>query len=610
MAVYLTTIYLYNDFVSSISRGNHLSRAEALYGKHDVTVHETSSTDFVKSKPYEAPKASKIGSVLLTGIPHQQLPFSNAVTVATNILLALFALDLIFRGPVLYPATSLKFSRLGYVDTTSAKVLFRESDRQQLPIYAYYRANESTVWHLADKIYYLGEASDYTYPLTFSPLQPQTSYTYTLSNGLNGTFTTAPDSNSLAGGSLTFLTSSCIKANFPYNPLSHGLDIHGFEHLSRVLGLLRKKAQFMLFLGDFIYVDVPLRLASAVAHYRAEYRRVYASPSWSLPHLFSLSWLHTLDDHEIANDWARGNSTPPFPAARDPFQHYHVSVNPPLPPDAPRGNSEATYFQFSRGPASFFMLETRAYRTQPVNITASSTAREQSSNATILGAAELSSLLRFLHTAEPKHIHWKIIASSVPFTKNWRFGSTDTWAGFPAERARVLEAMHHAEHHLGVRVIILSGDRHEFGAVRYPYHSSTPSSPPAPAPPQHHSAEPPFLSFSADQDFLLASSNTKSGPHEFSVGPLSMFYLPYPFRTFKQTDDEDVAIKYIPEGNSKVGVVDIEGVEGDDVRSLLRYSLYIDGQLKWEYLLASPAPDYLSLKHRQTGLGARLLWGD
>ena len=43
--------------------------------------------------------------------------------------------------------------------------------------------------------------------------------------------------------------------------------------------------------------------------------------------------------------------------------------------------------------------------------------------------------------------------------------------------------------------------------------------------------------------------------HEFSTSPLSMFYLP--FRTYGEMDDEDVCIKYLPDGNSKFGAVEI-----------------------------------------------------
>jgi alkaline phosphatase D len=545
--------------------------------KHDELAHETTNTDLESPAAYEEPKTSKLRNVLITGLPHPRLrPWSYA-TIAINVLLTLFTLDLVFRAPALYSASHLRFSRVGFVDDKSAKILFREPDTNQLPVYASYRAQDSTSWITADKIYYLDEETDYTYPISLTHLRPATTYTYALSNNLSGNFTTSSAPGTPAAASLTFVTSSCIKANFPYNPLNHALNIPGFKHLSKVLTSLPSPAQFMLFLGDFIYVDVPLRLSSTASHYRAEYRRVYASPSWSLPRLTSLPWLHTLDDHEIANDWSGGNSTPPYPSAHDPFQHYHVSVNPPIPPHSHESDSKITYFQFASGPASFFMLDTRAYRTPPDPINPSNP------NATILGPTQLQSLLLFLRTPEPGHIHWKILASSVPFTKNWRFGNADTWGGFPAERAKVLEAMHFAERRLGVRVVILSGDRHEFGAIRFPH-----PQPSSPSPPAHQ---------------MVPEPKSQSGPHEFSVGPLSMFYLP--FRTFHQVDDEDVTVKYVPDGNSKIGVVHIEALEGDRVRSLMRYSLWIDGTVRWEYVLSSPAEEFWD----RTGISGGVLGG-
>ncbi|KAI9876891.1 MAG: hypothetical protein M1823_007194 [Watsoniomyces obsoletus] len=210
----------------------------------------------------------------------------------------------------------------------------------------------------------------------------------------------------------------------------------------------------------------------------------------------------------------------------------------------------------------------------------------------MLGEVQLRSLLEYLSTPEPHYIHWKIVASSVPFTKNWRFGTADSWGGYLHERSIILGAMHKAERDLGVRVVVLSGDRHEFAALRFP---------------------PPIINFprtsaNATNSYDVVYDRTAaSGPHEFSVGPLSMFYLP--FRTFKQVDDEDVAIKYIPDGNSKLGAVEIKNLEGrGEQRSIMKYSLWIDGKVEWEYTLTSPAPAYNAEKDRswQRGYG---LWG-
>lgn len=599
------------------------------FGRHRPTLHEAFPRLFPHPEPEDEDEAGvetedpedhaepafyedekSFFKIFVFGIPKWKDPQYSYITIGVNILLALFTIDLVFRGPLLYPSTDLTFSRLGYVDSTSAKVLIRDPDPAQLPIYVYLSPADKATWTTTDTIYYLGDDTDFTYPITFTGLQPMKKYIYSLSNDLSGTFTTTAAPYSEAAKSLTFLTSSCIKANFPYKAKAHALSIHGFQYLSKVIQSLPSPPSFMLFLGDFIYVDVPLRLSSSLRHYRSEYRRVYASPSWSLPGLNTIPWLHTLDDHEIANDWSGGNDTDPFPAASDPFIQYHVSVNPPVPKGSATGpETNTTYFQFSNGPASFFMLDTRRYRTDPEPIPSKSKSffglsRESEepvaegpvTNHSMLGSVQLGSLLQYLSTPEPPHVHWKIIASSVPFTKNWRFGTPDTWGGFLQERSKILAAMHKAERELGVRVVILSGDRHEFAAIRFPPPIAD-FSPTTRLPSQDQNK---IKEAQGQQNRLLSTQSTtttvydrteSSGPHEFSVGPLSMFYLP--FRTFKQIDEEDVAIKYLPDGNSKVGLVEINPLMGEvhKKKSMLKYSLYVDGKLQWEYSLTSPATD-------------------
>lgn len=511
-----------------------------------------------------------IWRTLLLGIPDWKEWEFSYITIAVNVILTLLSLDLVYRGPLLHDGRELAFTRVGYVDEATAKILVREPDLSKLPLYVYIKVTDQPQWTFADTIFDIDEETDFTRPIVFTDLKADTAYMFSLSNDLRGQFITAPPRGSPEAKSLTFLTSSCIKANFPYQLFSNSLSIHGLKHLSRVSKALRAPASFMLFLGDFIYVDVPLRLGSTVEHYRSEYRRVYKSPSWRLPGI-DMPWLHTLDDHEIANDWAGGNVTAPFPAAADPFLHYHVSVNPPFPPKISDGHqSNTTYFQFTQGPASFFMLDTRRYRTQPEihsegvfgtakPLYGSSASQKQRPimAPSMLGESQLNDLIAFLTTPEPAGVSWKFVASSVPFTQNWKVGTSDTWGGFLAERETILKAMHFAEASLGVRVVVLSGDRHEFAAIRFPSQQ--------------------------------AADHNLSGPHEFSVGPLSMFYLP--FRTFKQSSDSDIALAYMPDGNSKIGQIEIFPTNKDIVpesRSTLRYTLWIDGRKSWSYELHSP----------------------
>lgn len=506
---------------------------------------------------------------LLTGLPSNRSRVLTWTTVLINAILALLTLDFLVRGFYVYPTAGVAFSRIGYVSPTTANLLFREPDPAQLPVVISYQeaSQASQKWIKEGTVYQLDNTTDFTAAVTLKNLKPSTHYRYSLSNNKTGTFVTAARPGSSAAHRLSFVTSSCLKPNFPYNIMSHPLRVPGIELMTETLGKLPSllKPAFMLFLGDFVYIDVPLRFGSSISHYRSEYRRIYSSPSWSASspdgRAIDLPWIHTLDDHEIENDWSKGNKTAPYPAAADPFIHYHVRANPPIPTKPFAHPDNVTYFSFVNGPASFFMLDTRTYRSEP-----------SLENSTILGSAQLQSLLAYLSTPEQPGVKWKIVASSVPFTKNWHIGTTDTWGGFLNERRTVFEAMWRAERELGVRIVLLSGDRHEFGATRFPD---------------------PSLNLSPAD---LQPDTAGLGLHEFSVGPLSMFYLPV--RTYRQTDSEDVAVKYAPDGNSKFGLIDIaDGVDEPDptasgavpVRSsVLTYSLYVDGDVVWQYRLSVP----------------------
>ncbi|KAG0646668.1 hypothetical protein D0Z07_7393 [Hyphodiscus hymeniophilus] len=463
----------------------------------------------------------KIWRTILTGLPSPTSALLSLATLLLNIGLVLMVTDFLYRAKTLHPSHDLSFARLGYVSPTEASLLIRETHPSQLPIFVSYRvvepaaSYEDDAWLSAGTVHTLGNDTDYTAAVTFPvPNYPDRTYQWATSNNHTGFFKVPPKPGQVSSTGFTFLTSSCIKPRFPYNPFDHALSVSGFRHMANVIKAIPGGAQFMLFLGDFIYIDVPKRFGSTVEDYRREYRQVYASPDWPAVGQ-NLSWIHVLDDHEIANDWD-SNTTGLYNAAVDP------------------------------GPASFFMLDTRTYRSKndlPGNATTKS----------MLGPEQLEDLLAFLTRPEPRGVKWKIIASSVPFTKNWRVNGKDTWAGYPRERQVILESMWDVGLRGGVGVVILSGDRHEFAATAFP---------------------PP----------LGGKWPVSATVNEFSTSPLSQFYLPIP--TYKQTDDEDIMVKYIPTGNSKVGAITIENTSSD--QSILKFRLYVDGVEAWSSVLLSP----------------------
>jgi len=193
------------------------------------------------------------------------------------------------------------------------------------------------------------------------------------------------------------------------------------------------------------------------------------------------------------------------------------------------------------------MMDTRTYRDSATELSANSTEK------TMLGTDQLEDLIAFLERPEPKGVKWKIIASSIPFTKNWPVNLKDTWGGYLSERRKILEAMWDVGLRGGVGVVVISGDRHEFAATAFP---------------------PPV----GGRWPISATVN------EFSASPLYQFYFPFP--TYRQIDEEDVLVKYIPEGNSKLGAITIENTSSD--QSIFKFRLYVDGLETWSSVLLSP----------------------
>ncbi|KAK4501416.1 hypothetical protein PRZ48_007225 [Zasmidium cellare] len=538
----------------------------------------------------------EILKTLLTGLPSPSSTLWSAVTFLINAALVLMTLDLVYRATYFWPSHDLSLARIGYVSDSSAKVLVREPDAQKYPVFLSYRyadeplwttvgsALPDSAWKSGGRIDWMDDRTDFTGTFTINGLKSDTRYQYSVNN-YTGYFTTAPRVGQIStresnNNQFTFVHSSCLKLNFPYLPFRHPLSAPGLKYFANAMKDI--SAQFMLFLGDFIYIDVPHRHGALLEDYRREYRQVYSSPEWPAA-AQDLPWIHVYDDHEIQNDWD-GNTTGYFLAANDPYEHYHVAAN---PPSVRKGE---TYFSFTQGPTTFFMLDTRRFRS-PNDNTNGSDPITGDPTKTMLGAQQLSDLLAWLKRPEPSGVKWKVLVSSVPFTKNWWFGAQDTWRGYLGERQIILEAMWDVGLRGGVGVIILSGDRHEFAATAFP-------------PPPDGKEEIVGLGLTGAGANPLGRSNTNASGlktrrkrwplsatvHEFSVSPLNMFYLPIRTYSEQSTTDEyvsDVCIKYLPDGNSKFGAVSISNPSTSD-QSVLHYRLFVDGVETWSYMLTTP----------------------
>lgn len=366
-------------------------------------------------------------------------PVFSALTALVNILCVLSAVDFVYRGQYFHPSHELSFSRMGYVDATSARIVVRAPQASIVTL----QATPSDLATLPEDLGTLPESNvvsaivgdisgetDWVGTFTLDGLRPDTAYVYSTNASHAGTFKTAGEHPK----KWSMIQTSCVKPFYPYHPLDHALRVKGLEHLGRYLG--DRTAEFMLFLGDFIYIDLPYPLGWTRQHYTDLYRQTYASPSWT-PALRSLPWLHVYDDHEFVNDWS-GNETGLYQDAVAPYWHYQGRAN-PAPPA--RFGEGASYYTFARGDVAFFVLDTRRYRS-PAEMS-------DGPDKTMLGAAQLEHLREWLRD----EIRWKVVVSSVPWTRTWVSPDQgDRWAGYLHEREVVLGWMRETD-----GVVLLSG---------------------------------------------------------------------------------------------------------------------------------------------------------
>ncbi|KAK0240395.1 PhoD-like phosphatase-domain-containing protein [Armillaria nabsnona] len=525
------------------------------------------------------------------------------ITNGINIALLLAAAEFLC-SPFLDSASDVVFTRVGAVYPDNVKIVARYPpiDNMTQPIRIVWReasksgtrGDKEISWN-DGPIFNFDENRDWVDVVRIKGLWPNSHYEYSLAT-TNGTllpypstpieFHTFPDPR-LPGNKFSFLVSSCMTTNFPYLPFQ-GRRIKGYDILSDLLypkepalhsttdtdvtgntTLVKTRSlpEFLLFLGDFIYADVPIYTGSTLEDYRRLYRRNYQSNSFRKIYE-RLAIFHAYDDHEIINNYAGDGDDlkTPFPNASDAFEIYNANSN----YDSIHENHY--YYDFRYGDSAFFVMDTRRYR---------SSAIDDLSARGMLGEAQLTAFYDWLSRAN-ETAAFKFVVTSVPFTTLWGHdAATDSWAGFPVERASILQAMHSVPN-----VIILSGDRHEFAAIEYNHESL-------------HTVR------------------------EFSTSPLSMFYIPL-YRTLKMqgaeivtrikhklnmTDEgpEYIAVeeqipaenvfKYIPSGNYKWSTIEVDTTDSE--KPVLRLKLTVDGKTAYSYTL-----DGTPVKiHSSTALG-------
>ncbi|KAH9967921.1 PhoD-like phosphatase-domain-containing protein [Russula dissimulans] len=606
---------LYLAYTATVPIAPRLSKPSSSPSPSDSKEDE-STTPATQNEASLANKNKDVLWELLFSLPTTRL--ASIITLSINTLLILFAADFVFT-PFIDSATDVTFTRVGAVYPDAAKVVVRYPlsgiNATEHDVLILWRAATTTAaepWTDGPTLR-LQLESDWTDAAKLTKLWPSTDYEYALAF-TNRTvlpypaspirFRTFPDSRLQTGSHFRFVVSSCLKPNFPYAPFQNKR-IKGFDLLADYLfaeptiidtpesvayvkasdnltespiqlennvevnandsepavapAYLEAKriaqAEFMLFLGDFIYADIPIYHGDSKHAYRRLYRHNYNSPSFRK--VFErLPIIHTYDDHEFINNYVgQSNDTPPFANANDAFRIYNAA-----------GNYDSRvpgqhYYDFRYGDVAFFVMDTRRHRSDPLT--------GEAATRTMLGETQLSALYEWLGKVN-QTATFKFIVTSVPFTSLWMHDAqTDSWAGYASEKASLLSALHTVPN-----VYLLSGDRHEFAAIEF-----------------------------------NPLNEVGAGAHvvrEISTSPLSMFYVPL-VRTLKMASEamvprtrhrvvdeegeesrtEEVVeevpmehvIKYLPIGNYKWSVIEIDTRNPEHPK--INIEVVIDGKVAY-----------------------------
>ncbi|GAA5931760.1 hypothetical protein JCM10213_005849 [Rhodosporidiobolus nylandii] len=519
-----------------------------------------------RNRPIPKASVGQIFTSLLFGTPTPTSRFLNWISWGVNAVIFLAAMDYIFTPIYGMDESALSFARIGAVSHDSVKLTARipplssltastgafvagvvpanNTDGGFLPIEEFQGARlvyrptkplgqwiagpdivtkEEDDWVSTVKISGLWAATEYEYRL----LRPAVSTSHHPAFPHSQTFTTFSDPSLSAaavdggeGTHYTFASSSCVKPGFPYEGPWAKSKTKGAEHFLKVAE--REAVRFMLFLGDFIYSDVPWYAGSAPDQYFKRYRQTFASPEMKKM-VEKIPLMAIYDDHEIYNDFAANETSPFFAPANKAYTTYLGNAN----PDAIAGHEGENYYDFRVGDSAFFVWDTRKFRSDNAN--------DDDETKSMLGERQKDAFVDWARKVNST-VTWKFVISSVPLMSLWSHGQ-DTWASFTTERDAIMDILEHVPN-----VIVLSGDRHEF-----------------------------------------ASAAIRTTVTEFSTSPFNMFYLP--IRTLSQkhgrgATGEDVLLQYLPDGNSKFTLLTVDTRVAN--KPTVKVKVYIDGEVGWE----------------------------
>jgi len=253
--------------------------------------------------------------------------------------------------------------------------------------------------------------------------------------------------------------------------------------------MLEDQPDVIVHVGDYIYElswgDNLVRShgsgeCRSLADYRARYALYRSDADLAAAHA-ACPWLVTWDDHEVDNDYggliSENNDDPQTFAARRAAAYRAYYEHMPLPMSmAPTDSGMRLYTTSTFGDlVSVDVLDERQYRSAPPcrwrngalnkRVRAEECPELDSTAATMLGTTQEEWLGARLAKSRAR---WNLLAQGVVMTyvtearRPARYFWTDSWNGYPAARARLMQQLRTAG---ASNPVVLSGDIHSFVAA-------------------------------------------------------------------------------------------------------------------------------------------------
>jgi 3-phytase/alkaline phosphatase D len=302
------------------------------------------------------------------------------------------------------------------------------------------------------------------YKAEFDQLKPGTRYRYTAQDAegksLVGTFRT-PNLSGKKHGLRFGVTGDWRQELAPYPAIKN---------------IAARNLDFFVAEGDTIYADyvspgVPKKQAKTLEEYRAKHAENllprYGLNTWADARA-STAFFATIDDHEVANDFAGGapsdsdgrfevagkylNDTPMYKNGLQAFTEFYPIRDTRYTESDPLYSGKPKLYRTQQfgDDAAIFILDTRSYRSKPIpsvpnnKLTDADAIAEFWKNAyapdrTLMGTPQKAQLKADLLAAQKAGVTWKFILNPEPIQNLGVLIGEDRWDGYSTERTELLQ---------------------------------------------------------------------------------------------------------------------------------------------------------------------------